>query len=168
MLIEGRPNRGCATGANDLGHARFFVDTERCFCGHVGCLERIVSSEFLRRHDRSQGAAPNGKLDERAAKFDPDHPDGSLQSVLDYLSCGLANAVNFVRPHRLVIVSTLTRHAAFSETLVKQTREGILSALADRVHIEFWNEASAGSAESAAWLAMAELLHGGWQRPVMA
>src|SRR5439155_26811353 len=47
LLIDGRPNRGCATGANELGHTRFFVDTETCYCGHPGCLERICSTEFL-------------------------------------------------------------------------------------------------------------------------
>src|SRR5207248_711724 len=41
MLIGGRANRGCVNSANELGHTRFFVETERCYCGHTGCLERI-------------------------------------------------------------------------------------------------------------------------------
>ena len=49
LLIDGRPNRGCATGANEIGHMRFFVDTETCYCGHPGCLERVVSTEFMKQ-----------------------------------------------------------------------------------------------------------------------
>ena len=55
LLIEGKPNRGCAIGANELGHMRFFVDTEICYCGHPGCLERVCSTEFLRRRGVSSG-----------------------------------------------------------------------------------------------------------------
>ena len=53
VLIEGRPNRGCVTAANEFGHSRFIVDTAKCYCGHTGCLERIFSSDFLAR-----GAVP--------------------------------------------------------------------------------------------------------------
>ena len=47
LLINGRPNRGSITGANELGHTRLPVDAPVCFCGQVGCLERICSTEFL-------------------------------------------------------------------------------------------------------------------------
>jgi predicted NBD/HSP70 family sugar kinase len=168
MLIDGRPNRGCATGANDLGHCRFFVDTEKCFCGHVGCLERIVSSEFLaRQNGRVQGPravpAPDALLMQRVAAYGGGSgEDPALELVLQYLSCGLANAINFVRPHRLVIVSPLTRSPAFADALVRQIRSGALTELADRVKIDFWDEPAAGSAETAGWLALANLFFGGW------
>src|SRR5437762_5648000 len=64
LLIEGKPNRGCAIGANELGHMRFFVDTEVCYCGHPGCLERVCSTEFLRRRGVSSGT-----LFEHASQF---------------------------------------------------------------------------------------------------
>jgi predicted NBD/HSP70 family sugar kinase len=168
MLIDGRPNRGCATGANDLGHCRFFVDTEKCFCGHVGCLERIVSSEFVaRQNGHVQGPkavpAPEGLLMQRVAAYGGGSgEDPALELVLQYLSCGLANAINFVRPHRLVIVSPLTRSPAFADALVRQIRSGALTELADRVKIDFWDEPAAGSAETAGWLALANLFFGGW------
>ena len=64
LLIDGRPNRGCVTGANELGHTRLPVETDICFCGHPGCLERIVSTEFLRRR-----GVPLGSLLEHAANY---------------------------------------------------------------------------------------------------
>jgi glucokinase len=170
ILIDGRPNRGCAIGANDLGHCRFFVQTEKCFCGHVGCLERIVSTDFLLRQNGHP--ARNGKhvmpphegaLLQRAAAYGGDPAsDPALHSILEYLACGLSNAINFVRPHRLVLVSPLTRSPAFADALVRMTRAGALTALADRVKIDLWDEPAAGSAETAGWLALADLFFGGW------
>ena len=56
------------------------------------------------------------------------------------------------------------RHTAFSDALVGLTRGMILPQLVDRVAFEMWDEPGAGSAEEAAWLAMAELLYGGWNQ----
>jgi predicted NBD/HSP70 family sugar kinase len=166
ILVNGRPNRGCATGANDLGHTRFFVETEKCFCGHTGCLERIVSSPFLTLRDHALSVKSNGAstLGERAARYSGPGSDAAMDEMNQYLACGLSNAVNFVRPHRLVLVSPFTRYAAFGDALVRQTRSMILPQLVDRVRIDLWDEPGAGSAESAAWLAMAELVCGGWDQ----
>src|SRR5438552_1678876 len=87
LLVEGRPNPGCAIGANELGHVRFFVDTDVCYCGHPGCMERICSTEFLRR----RGVA-SGSLMELAARYDGDSQrnngsaaaDKVMSEVLDY------------------------------------------------------------------------------------
>jgi predicted NBD/HSP70 family sugar kinase len=167
LLVDGRPNRGCATGGNELGHTRFPVETERCFCGHTGCMERIVSSGFLALRDRaSNGKAPQlpPSLDRRAARFKEIGGDPALDEMMRHLACALANAVNFVRPHRLVLISPFTRHAAFGDELVRQTRALALPHLAERVRFDLWNEDVAVVAETAAWLAMAELLYGGWNQ----
>ncbi len=165
ILVNGRPNRGCATGANDLGHTRFFVETARCFCGYTGCVERIVSTPFLSRQDELF-AKPKSSLSfiERAERFGALGDDPSLDEVIKYLTCSLANAVNFVRPHRLVLVSNFTRFPAFGDTLLRLTHAMVLPQLADRVQLDLWDEPGAGSAETAAWLAMAELLWGGWNQ----
>lgn len=160
MLIDGRPNRGCATGANELGHNRFLVDTDKCFCGQVGCLERIISTPFLHRHN-GQGA-PDDTLVDRLAKFEAPGSDNAVEKILQYFSCGLANVINFVRPHRVVLVSPLTRNPAFTDELLRLTRAQVLTGLADRVKIGLWDEPTAGSAETAGWLALAQLFFGGW------
>jgi predicted NBD/HSP70 family sugar kinase len=162
MLIDGRPNRGCATGGNELGHSRFFIDTEPCYCGHTGCLERIVSTSFLRRQQTTKTPTADTLLT-AATRFDGDRAkDPAFDTILKYLACGLANAVNFVRPHRLVLVSPLTRLPIFSDTLIRMIRGSVLTELADRVKIDFWDEPAAGSAETAGWLGLAELFLGGW------
>lgn len=166
ILINGHPNRGCATGANELGHCRFaFVETAKCFCGHVGCLERIVSTDFLHRSSDRKAADydPNETLVQRVQRT-AGEPDQGIDKILQCLSCGLANAINFVRPHRLVLTSPLARSPSFADALVRQVRGGVLNELADRVKIDFWDEPAAGSSETAAWLALAEVFFGGWRK----
>jgi predicted NBD/HSP70 family sugar kinase len=168
LLVEGRPNRGCAIGANEIGHMRFFVDTDVCYCGHPGCLERIASSEFLRRR-----GVTSGTLMEHASRFGSEKSGKNtakkaLAEVMDYLSAGLANAVNFARPNRLVVTSELTRFPVFSDALIRAIRSRLLAELVKRVRIELWDQADSHSAETAGWLALASLYREGWNRGTQA
>jgi predicted NBD/HSP70 family sugar kinase len=171
ILIDGRPNSGCAIGGNELGHSRFPIRTKRCFCGHTGCLERIVSTDFLHDRDRPQkpgkaAARSNaeGGLNERIAAFAKTGDDPALDNIMEYLALALGNAINFVRPHRMVLVSEFVRNVEFGETMSRLTRAMLLPGLAERVTFDLWDQAARGSAETAAWLGMAELLYGGWNQ----
>ena len=169
LLIDGRPNRGCLIGANELGHTRFLVEVEKCYCGQVGCLERICSSVFLNgRNGKSASGGTNkgadhqpaGTLFERIARYD--ESDERLAQMMQYLACGLSNAINFVRPNRLVLVSELTRYPTFNDRLLREIRSGVLFELVDRVRIDVWDQPGAVSAETAGWLALAGLYQEGW------
>jgi predicted NBD/HSP70 family sugar kinase len=157
LVIGGRPNRGCVTGANEMGHTRFFVDTAQCYCGHTGCLERIVSTDYLHR------LAPpeEGTLPEQAERYQSGHPE-SMETILDYLACGLGNALNFVRPERLVLVSSWLNHGTIQQALIDQTLKQAFPPIAERVRIECVTGPGTTSAENAGWLAIAELLEGNW------
>lgn len=154
MLIAGRPNAGCAYGGNEIGHMRLPVETDLCFCGHQGCLERIVSSEFLRQH----GA--KGTLQEEATRFVPGTQP--MQQMLDLLSLGLANTVNFVRPNRLVLNSQILCNPVVAEELTGSIRRRLLPVLAERVKIDVWDQPATRWADTAAWLALANLYLPGW------
>ena len=86
--------------------------------------------------------------------------------MLDYLSAGLANAVNFIRPNRLVLASELTRYPAFNSSLLRSIRSRLLGRLLERVRIDLWDQVDGHSAETAGWLALASLYREGWDRPV--
>jgi predicted NBD/HSP70 family sugar kinase len=155
LLIDGRPNRGCVTGANELGHTRLPVDTETCFCGHAGCLERICSTPFLHR----QGPK-TGTLAERASTFTT--LDEPMKKMIEYMATGLANAMNFTRANRLVLVSELTRHQTFTKRLTGAVRDRVLGEIMERMKIDVWDQPAARSAETAGWLALASLYYEGW------
>jgi len=160
MLINGRPNRGCLAGGNELGHMRLPVTTGHCYCGHTGCLERIVSSDYLKQ----QGGTRN--LHDAVVRLDDS--DEALMQMIELFATGLANTINFMRPNRLVLVSELTRYPKFTQTLFTQVRTRLLVELAGRVRLDHWDQPQAQSAETAGWLALASVYHPDWMREATA
>jgi predicted NBD/HSP70 family sugar kinase len=151
MLIEGRPQRGSISAANELGHMRLDVVTDRCYCGMRGCLERIISTPQLRR----LGSKTGRTLEQILAG--PGRDRAAVESLLNYLVMGLSNAVNFVRPEKLVISSPLARHAFLRQYIEKHLPSMILPGLRQRVQTIFWEQANVQSAENAGWLALADV-----------
>lgn len=156
MLINGRPNRGCAVAANEMGHMRFPVATEPCYCGQTGCLERICSTDFLRRN----GAPADVSLVQAAERYNGG--PGHTEILLGHLSNGLANVVNFVRPNRLVLAGDLMRYDTFVESLINRTTGLLLPDLADRTRFDRWQRADTTSAETAGWLGLASIYYDEW------
>ncbi|MGE5611327.1 MAG: ROK family protein [Bacillota bacterium] len=164
LLVDGKPNRGCVIGGNELGHMRFFAETEVCYCGQTGCLERICSSDFIQR---VTGDAMTD-LDSRLATFNAKDEAGML--VLRHLAAGIGNVINFVRPNRVVLTGRLTEHLAFTNQLLESVRQGLLAPLVDRVRIDIWDKPMVSFAEMGAWLALAAIYRGGYEginRPVI-
>ncbi len=155
MVINGRPNHGCIIGANELGHTRFPVKTPMCYCGQSGCMERIFSREFL-----GADVAP-AEFTNRVQAAAAD--DGKSIEMIKLLIMACANAVNFVRPSRLVLASRFMASNSFSQQLTNGIRESVLPHLAERVQIDSWDIKVAGSAETAAWLGLASLLFESWE-----
>ena len=76
---------------------------------------------------------------------------------------GLANAVNFVRPDRLVIASPCVKYAAFADRLQQDTRNQILKPIADRLHIDLWPPMEdQPSVKSLGWLVLAPIYIKNW------
>ena len=158
VLVDGQPSHGGVAGCNELGHVRFFVETEPCFCGKVGCLERICSSSFL----RLQGAPAKTTLSDAISGMNKT-PIPQMQKLIEYLGAGLANAVNFIRPDRLVLASPFVHNQAFSARLQREVRDGMLSPIADRLHIDLWPlEDAHPSVRSLGWLALAPIYLENW------
>ncbi len=155
MVINGRPNHGCIMGANELGHTRFPVNTPLCYCGQSGCMERIFSSAFL-------GPAITAEEFSRRVET-ADKQDGKLAEMLNLLIMACSNAVNFVRPSRLVLASRFMAGEAFAHRLMGGIRAMLLPHLSERVTMDAWNIKVAGSAETAAWLGLATLLFDSWE-----
>ncbi len=155
LLIEGRPNRGCVGGANELGHTRLQVQTDRCYCGQIGCLERIFSSNHLSR----LSGRPR-KLSEALAAYSTE--DRAVTEIIELLAAGLANAINFTRAGRVVLAGELCQHAAFFDSLAAEIRRRMLQALCERVELSTWHPQQVRSAQTAAWLALAGIYLDGW------
>ena len=155
MLAGGPPNRGCVLAGNELGHTRLPVETPVCYCGHAGCLERIFSTAYLATLGVTRPLA--------RVIAEPGADAAALAKVIDLLAYGLANAVNFMRPHRLVVINPFAS-PLFMGQLDRAIRPRLLPALAERVRIEGAPE-PAGESVAAAWLGLAWVFHPSWSQP---
>ncbi len=151
ILIAGEPYEGPVLGGNELGHTRFPVKTEPCYCGHEGCLERIFSSGFLRLH----GAGADARLEDRLERCDTSEP--ALSALIRHFAAGLTNAVHLAKPARLVLASELIRHEKFTHRLLDEVRRGLLAVLRDRMQISLWDHPVVNSAGTACWLALSDI-----------
>lgn len=156
LLVEGHPPASAILGAHELGHTRLHVDTPLCYCGHRGCMERIGSSAFLERND-----SPARSLHEHAEAYDGS--DARMNEMLDLLGLGFANAINLLRPHRLVLASPLVRCERFIGRLIQTMREQTLSEFSKRLRIDDWDQPASQSGETAAWLALTALYRPAWR-----
>ena len=85
-----------------------------------------------------------------------------MKIMIDHLSTGFANALNFTRANRLVLVSELTRHTSFTRQLQSAIRTKVLGAIMERERLDVWDQPAARCAETAGWLALASLYYEGW------
>ena len=159
LLIDGHPNRGCIIAGNELGHTRLPVETEMCYCGQVGCLERICSSDFLAR---LSGSA-NANLYERLSRFYPG--DKIVEEIAGHLAMGIGNAINFIRPNRVLLTGSVTEALPFSNELLSRIRKFLLAPLVDRVRIDIWDAPAIPMPEAAGWVALAAIYRGNSRIP---
>ena len=145
LLFDGRPNSGCVLAANELGHSRVNVETQRCYCGELGCIERVFSSEWIRA---------NGENRSLAATIESGKSSAALARCIDLTALAFGNAANLVRPHRIVLASPFGSNSAFADLFAKQLRTQLLPVLRDRVAIQWWAMPAVQSAENAAWAAL--------------
>jgi hypothetical protein len=75
--------------------------------------------------------------------------------------------VNFVRPHRVVLVSPFTRFSTFTETLVNAVRSRLMRALSDRVAFHYWDQGATSPGEAAGWLALATIYYPHWAKAIL-
>jgi predicted NBD/HSP70 family sugar kinase len=155
LLIDGRPAPGCLIGAHELGHTRFNVATRRCYCGHVGCLESIFSSAHLR-----DTTGEKRSLGDLFADYQ-DH-ETTVEPLMKFLAYGIANMVNFLRPHRLILVSDILAAPVATAGLIDRIRDAVLRPLQAAVDIQVWTQPAPRSAETAGWLALAAIYEPGW------
>lgn len=151
LLAGGQPVPGCMIAANELGHMRLPIDTDRCFCGGEGCLECIVSTPQLHRF-----GAP-AALTLADALVGPSTGEVAAGRILDCLATGIVNAIHLVLPAKVVVVSPFAGHGFFRDALSRRITQRLMAPLSRRVEVEFWAQASVQSAQNAAWLALAAL-----------
>ncbi len=149
ILVDGKPNRGSVMAANELGHTTMPIETERCYCGRAGCIERIFSSEFL----ESQGFK-KGFRDALSGNIRSNKP---VLKMVDLICRAVANAINFVRPARLIVSSPYGDLKEFVTVFEELLECHTLSVLYQRLELEWQQFDPDHSALAAAALPLASI-----------
>lgn len=152
LLVGGLPNAGCVLAGNELGHMRLGVETDRCYCGGTGCVERVFSTAFLRR---------SGDLETLPEALSRRKLSTAGRQIMDLLGQALVSATVFVRPHQLVIGGSFASGAAFRQVLEQTWRRQLPTIFQKRVSMNWYPLRADVSAETAGWLAIANVLRGG-------
>jgi predicted NBD/HSP70 family sugar kinase len=107
-VLGGRPYRGAAGVAGEIGHTQVSADGARCRCGNRGCLEAVVSIDEIRRQlDAVGGGAAEARVLAEAGR--------ALGRVL-------ADLCNCLNPEAIVLGGEL---GATGEAFVAGVREAI-------------------------------------------
>lgn len=157
LLVGGKPNAGCVGGSNEIGHTQLDVKTPLCYCGQSGCLERILSTGFLRQRDPS--SAP---LEQRLTDYEQGREDELLEEVVSHLGRGIGNMVNFIRPDRLVFCTWMPDATRFIDHLQREVRGRVLQPLPERVRMDCWRPDASSRNRRAAQLALNLIFNDRW------
>lgn len=163
MPAGGPADPGVVRGGNELGHMQVFpgnADIPTCYCGQPCCLERAFSSTMVRRLGTSpRSLAP--LLHQWALTRDADSVGAPAEWIISRLAGAVANAVNLLRPHRVVwapdeqLADVVPR---IEQSLSSRTADRLMPVLKARVRFEHWQPRENGhEAVTAGHLALATL-----------
>jgi predicted NBD/HSP70 family sugar kinase len=119
IVIDGKPLVGAQAIGGEWGHNALPLprDDERpgpqCYCGRRGCVEAWLSgpafqSQFARKTGRELRATEIAD----AAKAGDREADESFEAYCDRLARALANVVNLIDPHVIVLGGGLSKMEA--------------------------------------------------------
>jgi len=136
IFAGGKPYRGAAGSAGEVGHIVVDENGPRCGCGNYGCLETIASTGRIIEKARRMvgkgvasglsriGNAEDIRLDDiaRAARAGDETAKELLNEAAGYLGIALSNLVNTLNPSKIVLGKDFTVYG----DLVMETIRGVV------------------------------------------
>ena len=125
VILDGEIYRGAIGQAGELGHVPILIDGPVCACGNRGCLEALCSGPSIARRamEALRSGARSPRLREtlreedevsakdvaEAAEMGDSLGRALMRETVDYLSLGVAAAVNAFAPDRVVVGGGVAR-----------------------------------------------------------
>lgn len=124
-ILDGRPYRGWAGMAGEIGHTVVDPNGPICLCGKRGCVERLASGPYM-AHDVAAAlglpaAQVTGELVAQWAAEGEETAVAILDRGARSLGIGLGNAANLLNPGRIVLGGGVTKSGERWWQLVRQT-----------------------------------------------
>lgn len=116
IILEGKLWHGKCGFAGELGHVIVNPNGERCKCGSQGCLETESSAPKIVKNYKNLTKIKEDITAEdvyrRAKKGDQAAMDAFVQAGF-YLGIGLASAINFINPEKILLGGAVTAAGDF-------------------------------------------------------
>jgi glucokinase len=124
IVLDGRVWHGFQDAAGEIGHITVMADGPLCGCGNRGCLEAVASGTSIARRAREALAAGRQSRLGTVQGITAAHvtvlaQEGDALAVelwaetIRYLGIGVAAAINFLAPERVVLGGGVTRVGDF-------------------------------------------------------
>ncbi|MCP5097778.1 MAG: ROK family protein [Chloroflexi bacterium] len=146
-VLGGRPFRGHASMAGEIGHTAVDPNGPTCLCGKRGCVERLASGPYMAQDLAAKLNMPEDTITGKdVAKMARDG-DGEAQQILMRgawaLGVGIGNAANLINPERIVLGGGITKSGdAWWKTIRQTANEISLPEVAfDIVQAQFADDA---------------------------
>jgi len=123
-ILAGRPYRGAAGMAGEIGHTVVDPNGPLCLCGKRGCVERLASGPYMAQDvAAARGLSAEevtGKLVAEWAAMGEETAVAILERGAWGLGVGLGNAANLLNPARIVLGGGVTKSGERWWQLVRQ------------------------------------------------
>lgn len=153
-LLDGRPVNGSVGSDWNLGHVRMPVDTERCYCGQLGCVERVFSTPF---YAARRGRRDGDTLNDAISHYRGDDP--ALEELTELFAMAVGSGISQFAPHQFVLSTGFNESTQYLNHLCARIRANTMPVLADRFRLDLWDLPAVDFARAGAWLALGSL-HG--------
>lgn len=105
IVIDGRVHNGAQGIAGEWGHMYLDDSGGPCYCGKVGCVEKIISGPALESYYEQQSGQRRRlhEIVERHATGGDPHADATIERLLHFFGKGIANVINLLDPDAIVL-----------------------------------------------------------------
>jgi predicted NBD/HSP70 family sugar kinase len=105
VVVDGKVLPGRHGSAGEWGHSYLDASGGACYCGDVGCVERILSGpaleEFYAKLSGAQRDLPS--IAKRAQAGTDEFADQTMERLVKFFGLGLSNVVNILDPDVIVL-----------------------------------------------------------------
>jgi predicted NBD/HSP70 family sugar kinase len=138
LVLDGHVYRGEDGRVGELGHTAVSLDGAPCRCGLSGCWETVATLTWLRAEAKRLGLPSAGRMTTASLVAVGEAGEPLLRRYVEHLAAGLANLVNLLGTHRLLLHGDVLGGGEPVRTAIEAaTKQRVLGHLRDDVQVTF-------------------------------
>jgi fructokinase len=105
LVIDGKVRNGLHGIAGEWGHNFLDYSGGNCYCGKIGCVERLISGSALEQYyaEMSRNALKLSEIYERAKGGMDDYAMMTIERLLEFFGKSMAMVINTLDPDAIIL-----------------------------------------------------------------